>query len=243
MSDSINSTNWIGPPAPPAPAWERRLFGEGISLEDAHIIRARAQGSFANTSPEAKRLRRAAALLFLSPVSLWAFWKGVQVAIPDALWVDQKTSLVVPAFVVIVIAVLEFRSTSLRRARFRTIAMYALSVLLLAYACLYGYAAIDGHRHAVAMRPSRTFEIWVHRYRASDFSVHQLADGRTLEGISVGPSRAYATTCAEAQHLVSANGFVWVRVLERSPTPGSEIFWPIRREDCFSDQPLHSLRT
>jgi hypothetical protein len=43
------------------------------------------------------------------------------------------------------------------------------------------------------------------------------------------------------QRLDGDHNFRWVRVLERSQGDGSNIAWPIRREDCFGNRPVSSL--
>jgi len=53
---------------------------------------------------------------------------------------------------------------------------------------------------------------------------------------------AYWPVCTEVQRLQGDYGFVWIRVVDRSRPPVHEIAWPIRREDCFSNKPLATLK-
>jgi hypothetical protein len=58
----------------------------------------------------------------------------------------------------------------------------------------------------------------------------------------IGAPLAYWPVCTEVQRLQGDYGFVWIRVVDRSPPPVHEIAWPIRREDCFSNKPLATLK-
>src|SRR5207249_4874051 len=125
----------------------------------------------------------------------------------------------------------------------RTNAVLALVLIQTgAAAVLYDYAAIASRRRVLPMAPERTYEIVRHRSRLPDYVVHQRVDGSTIEGENIGTAVPYGTTCAEVQRLQGEYGFAWVKVVGKSPPPEHEIAWPIRREDCFSNKPLSSLR-
>jgi hypothetical protein len=48
--------------------------------------------------------------------------------------------------------------------------------------------------------------------------------------------------CFSVRQYKGPFGFSWIKVLETTPRPvDSELWWQIRREDCFSNKPLSSL--
>jgi hypothetical protein len=236
MSDPIHSSNWTG---------GEPTYSAGTSSVPSDYERIlRAQRELETTPPELHRLQRRAALLLLSPLALWVSYWITHAVIRDAFGQDCSGALALSTLVAILAASLQSTSRSrnligLKRA--------ALSVALgtsVGGACLYSYAAITSYAQAIPSIAERTFEIYrCHgRCRFGGYFVHQRADGTTVEGEYVGRPLAYGTTCTTVQRLRGDYGFSWVRVLERSPPPAHEIAWPIRREDCFSDKPVATLR-
>jgi len=135
----------------------------------------------------------------------------------------------------------QIRSKTAPNNELRRVILVSLIVAMIASSFAYGYGAFNSYREAVPSTRERTFEILVRKSR-SQYFVHQRADGGTVEGISYGPPLAYGSACALVERLNGDFGFSWVRVLDRSPPPEHEVIWPIRREDCFSDKPLATLR-
>jgi hypothetical protein len=146
----------------------------------------------------------------------------------------------IPTVLVIWAAFRELQSPSLRRPQLRRYLIFLIMMAVTVYALMYGYAALDGYRGAVPGKPERAYEITVGRIKMPDYVVHQRADGSTVEGTTWRPV-PYSSTCVEVERLQAPNGFMWIRVLDRSQPPAHEVAWPIRPEDCFSSKPLAAL--
>jgi hypothetical protein len=198
----------------------------------------------AAVTPELQRLMRIAGLLLLSPAALWIARAFVHSAIQDRFGQGYDGPLALWTLLVALIACWQLSARPANLMGVRQVALLLLAVVTIAGAAAYGYGALTSHANAVASAPERTFAIYrCHgRCRMGGYFVHQRADGTTLEGEHVGAPLAYGITCTEVQRLTGAYGFTWVRVLGRSRPPEHQVMWPIRRQDCFSNQPLDSLK-
>lgn len=231
MDEPIHSSSWTGPP--PEPSVRLLLAAESARGTSSRLT--------IETIPlELRPQRRAAAYLLFSPVILWLSWAVVHLVSPEPLWADQSLTLLTPTVLVICAAFHELQSPSVRCLRLRRYLMFGIIVAVAGCAVIYGYAALKGYREAVPGVPERAYEIRVGRSKMPDYFVHQRADGTTVEGTSWGPV-PYSSTCVQVERLQAPNGFVWIRVLDRSPPPTHEIPWPIRPEDCFGNKPLAAL--
>jgi hypothetical protein len=203
-----------------------------------------AQRELGSVPPELRRLRRFAAFLAFSPLALWTAYWIARVVIPDAFAQDYSGPMSLWTFVVIFAGSWQFTSTSRRLVGLRRATISAVLGMTVGAAFLYGYAATTSYAQAMPSVSERSFEIYrCHgRCRFGGYFVHQRANGTTVEGEYVGAPLPYGTTCTTVQRLKGDYGFSWVRVLERSPPPEHEVLWPIRRQDCFSDKPLATLR-
>jgi hypothetical protein len=241
MSEPIHSSSWTGPP--PEPTVQRPLFGYNFGLPGetrVYELGASLQPIIQDIPSELRPQKRAAAYLLFSPIVLWLSCAVAHLLSPESLWTDQSWILLILTALVIWAAVRELQSRSVRRLQLRKSLMFLIMLAMVGCAVLYAHAALDGYRQAKPSSRERTYEITVHRSKLPDYTVHQRADGSTVEGISRQPV-VYSSTCAEVQRLQAPNGFMWVRVVDRSPAPAHEVLWPIRPEDCFSSKPLASL--
>jgi hypothetical protein len=239
MSDPIHSSSWTGeidrastfkPVTPSELANYRRILA--------------ARERWDALPPEVKRLKRLAAWLLVAPVALWIAHIVAGFAIQDGFQRDHSGLLWLWAFLAFGLAWLQLRSKSQHMIALRQLMFGAALIATVGAASLYDYAAIMSHARAKGSAAERTFEIYRCRHLGrycAPYTLHQRADGSTVEGESVGPPLQYGSTCATVQRLAGDYGFSWLRVLERSP-PQREVQWPIRREDCFSDKPIASLK-
>jgi hypothetical protein len=235
MSDPIHSSNWTGD-------LTYRKDMSSVSTDYERILRT--QRELESVPPELRRLQRLAALLLLSPLTLWiAFWFA-RLVIPDAFGQDYAGPLALWTLLAILAASLQLQSNSRNLMALKRWALAVALGVTVSGAFLYGYVVVTAYAQAIPSARERTFEIHrcSARCRSGGYYVHQRADGTTVEGEYVGRAVPYGMTCATVQRLSGDYGFSWVRVLERSPPPEHEIIWPIRREDCFSDKPLSTLK-
>lgn len=238
----IHSSSWTGP----VEDGRQRLADVGI---DPSWIPRDAEGlnwakPAVSTTPEQRQWARLLGYLFLSPLLLLAAWFFAHAASRDTLWTDHRGWLILWTIGIATFVLSEFRAGKPAdpTVRSRLLAL-ALSATC-AFACWYSYVAVTSHSDAIATRPERAFELYYpgHSRRSSGYYLHQRADGSTIEGKSFGKPIPYGRTCTLVQRLNGEFGFSWIRVLQRTPPPEHEIAWPIRREDCFSDKPIASLK-
>jgi hypothetical protein len=238
----IHSSAWTGPPALDSShhgAFTHRL-GQASVTSDYERLVARRQPN----PPLHPSLLLLGKALLLSPVFLWLGAVYAQFAVSDPLIVARFDWFIYWALGIAggFVFLSKFpRGSSSRWVPTIVVAMVSASYAL---AIFYPYAAVSAHSTAIAATRERTFEVRrPPRCRGCSWRyVHQRADGSTVEGEDIGVAVPYGKTCTEVQRLEGDHGFAWVRVLERSPPPAHEVDWPIRREDCFSDKPVSSLR-
>lgn len=234
MPEPIHSSSWTGPiDVPP---------DDTGALVDQAWAMAAAKRQANAVDPETKRRIRLGLALLLSPLLLFVSSLLAELAIPDAFLVERREWLVLWGVAMAAFAILDLRLFAWSGSDWSSrITVMALSATL-GVAVFYDYAVITAHGAAVPSITERTFELTV-RNEIGDgvHLVHLRRDGSTVEGEGVGPVPAYQTTCTDVQRLYGDYGFVWIRVIDRSPPPAHEIAWPIRAEDCFSDRPVASL--
>jgi hypothetical protein len=184
-----------------------------------------------------------AAWLVVSPLLLWIAHYFVRSVIPDRLIAGPTWPLVVWAAIAAGVGAWQFTSTSRRLLAPKRAVLAMLIAVTVAAAFLYGYLALTSHAQARPLRQERTFEFYrcPGKCRSTGHYVHQRSDGTTVEGEHLGPPVPHGPRCTIVQRLSGDYGFLWIRVVERSPASQSELQWPIRREDCFSDKPIQSL--
>jgi hypothetical protein len=196
--------------------------------------------------PEERRLisrtARLSLLLLVSPLLLIGARLFAAAATADILAADHGAWLAIWGIGVFGLAILQLKKLFKRAPAWTNFVLALVLAQTVAVAVLYDYAAITSRRSAVPGTPERTYEIVRHRNRLPDYVVHQRADGSTVEGEDIGAAVPYGTACVEVQRLQGHYGFAWVKVVGRSPPPEHEVAWPIRREDCFSDKPLATLK-
>lgn len=243
---SINSSKWTGSTAeqmlPGAYRAPTHIIGGSMWSTEWERVRAHGLKPTAPLTDAQKFWVRLMGLACLSPLSLLAANYFVHAAVPDAFWTDNRWWLVGWATMTIPILAIEFWAGVPTRPLRRSVVPAATIVANLGFAIWYLLTALATHADAVASKPERTFEIWRSCGRHCSYTVHQRADGTTIEGEFVGEPISAGYICAIAQRLDGRLGFSWVRVLERSPPPPSEIPWPIRREACFSGKPMSEVK-
>lgn len=247
MSDPISSKGWTGDTE--ARAAERRFLvrthrlGEPAYVSDFNRF-AGAEERAREVPAELRNLLRRAFLALLSPLLLFCAWLAVQMTTRDLIGEDNKAYLLVWGFGIAALALAQIvsRSTALIELRKALMALTIAGTVVVSGG--YIYIASASRANALASRPERTFElsrsVGSRSFRRTEVT-YQRADGTLLEG-GYTPPVDWAYECTLAQRLRGDYGFTWVRVLERSRSSRrGELYWPIRREECFSDTPLELL--
>jgi hypothetical protein len=247
VSDPISSEGWTGDLE--ANAAERRFaarthrLGEPVYVSDFDRI---ADGErLANAVPmELRGLLRLAVFALLSPLFLFCAWLAVQMTTREAIGQDNRAYLMAWGFAVAALALTQMvsRSKLLIRPRKALMALTIAATLIVSGG--YVFLASRSKAKALGSRPERAFELYrsvgSRSFRRTEVT-HQRADGTLLEG-GYTPPVHWAHVCTLAQRLTGDHGFTWVKVLERSRSrQRGELYWPIRREECFSDTPLELL--
>jgi len=244
MSKRISSSDWTGP-AELSPRRAQFTYGSGQHSNSTDYQRIlAAQRPLFEFPPETQGTRRLAAWLFLSPLLLWAAWVIVEYSSNDWLFEDNRRYLVITGLGAMAIAAWQFQSRSTGLIQLRDAFLAIMLAAVLACSIVYAWAGINGHAHAIASSPERTFELVTTKgYRIHRTVIwHQRKDGTNVEGYRRERPRPYSSTCTLVQRLDGSYGFGWVKVLDRSRSPASgQLSWPIRREECFSEIPLSSL--
>ena len=243
---SINSSRWTGSPAEQVlpGSYRAPTHAIGGSMWSTEWGRTRDHGfeppmRFTNAQ---KMWVRLIGVACLSPLLLLAANYFVHAAVSDAFWMDNRWWLLGWSIMMIPILAIEFLAGVPSRPLLRSIVPVATIVANLGFALWYAVTALASHADAVASKPERTFELGRSCGKYCSYTVHQRADGTTIEGEFVGEPVSSGYTCAIAQRLDGRLGFSWIRVIERSPPPPSEIPWPIRREVCFSAKPISEVK-
>ncbi len=235
MGDPIDSHDWTGPieddrnPRAFTYAAGQHQFASDYSRLLATRIASEV------ISPELNAARRLAAYLFVAPVFLWLSHLVVVAFIEDLTVQDWAGILVLWGLLVVAVAVLLFSIRSsillwLRRG-VTWLGIFATVGLAGVYPCV----ALKAHANARISPPERAFLV-ARRERVN----FEREDGTRVLGASRGQPRE-SGDCVSVSVLRGDHGFTWARIIERVPRERHQLFWPIRREDCFSDKPLSSL--
>lgn len=249
MNEPTESSGWTGPSSTAAPRLRGALvhrYGEHqVSTDFARIVaQADAELKAKEWPRELRGVLGRAWLLMASPLLLVVANQIVHSTGRDLIVHDNRAFLFVWAFGIAALALSQMVWRSPTLILVRQAVLVSAIFATLGVAGGYVYVAEQSRQNAVATPPERTFEFrrtsgWRSSKRTEIF--HQRADGSLLTGGRWEPA-PYGTTCALVQRLDGELGFSWVRVLERSRPPGrTELHWPVRREECFSEIPLSSL--
>jgi len=242
VTDPVHSEGWTGD------IYERSLphrqftyrqgqVGLTSDYERLLVARRRAEAK----PPEVYPLIFLSLGLFLTPALLFVAGIILHLSIRDAFINDNAIWLFAWGFSAIAIGIAGMRSRSTTLLFVRKVIVAACLLATILFCPFYIYLGISSHAHAVASAPERTYE-FAHRCgRRCTESLHQRADGSTVEGRWVGAPFAYGYTCTLVQRLNGDHNFRWVHVIERSAPSRTNMAWPIRREDCFGTKPVSSL--
>ena len=247
MSDPISSNDWTGDPETQAAdrgiVVRTHRLGEPVYVNDFDRI-ADQERRTSGFPPELRGLLRLAGVALLSPLFVFFGWIAVQMTTREVIGQDNRVYLLAWSFGVAALALSQIvsRQTALIGPRKAVMALAIAASVVTSGA--YIYLASTSRAKATGSQPERTFELYKtvgsRSFRRTEVT-HQRADGTLLEGGYTPPAR-WAYACTVAQRLTGDYGFTWVRVLERSRSrQRGELYWPIRREECFSDAPLESL--
>ena len=249
VSEPTDSSGWTGPSSAVAPRLRGALvhrYGEHqVSTDFARLVaQADAESKAKQMPPELLGVVGRAWLLLASPLLLVVANQIVHSTGRDLIVQDNKAYLFAWTSAVAALALSQMVSKSLMLIWGRKAILVGATLATLGFAGGYVYIAAKSRQGALASTPERTYELYRTSGRGSfrrTEIIHQRADGTLLGGGRWEPA-PYAKTCALVQRLQGQYGFTWVRVLERSRPPGrTELHWPVRREECFSDTPLSSL--
>ena len=196
---------------------------------------AAAQAEFERVPAEVTRARILAGLLFLSPVALWLSYWALGAATAGLTVQDNGHILIVAGLMAIGLSILLFRISSLTLIRVRKALAVLGIVAIVALSVAYLYFGAKAYAGAQSFPRERAFLVG-----NKDLINFELADGSRLIGGERGRPRA-SGTCVTVVVLKGEHDFSWVRIVEAVPRQRHSLFWPIRREDCFSEKPLASF--
>ncbi len=245
MSEPFHASNWTGD-------LTYRVGASSVTSDYEMLLRAgeERERERRNVPPEVARAIRAtvrlALVVMLSPVLLWVAWLVLRSATRDFLLQDNSYVLLASGACTIGMAALLCMSWGGRNLFWlRKAGLMATLLATVGVSIGYAYLGLSAHTHAATSAPERVFAVYNKsgkgRFERSG-SRHQRADGTIIEDGSRVEPWPYAYTCELVQRLNGDYGFSWVRVVDRSQAPANEIPWPIRREDCFGEKPVSSLR-
>ena len=106
MSDPTHSSDWTGLAKTPTYA-----SGQS-SVSDLYQNMLRAQQELDELGPQVRALRRLAARLLVSPLTLWFAFQFVRIVIPDQLASNQSGLLAIWTSLVVIVAVGQLKSNS-----------------------------------------------------------------------------------------------------------------------------------
>jgi len=237
----IDSRAWTGDISDPALQHGQFTYQTGqpaLTSDYARLVIAQRRAEA--KPPEVYPLIFLSAWLLLAPVLLFGAWLVQRMLIDDVALNDNAIWLYAWGFSAIAISIVGMRSSTTRLLPLRKVVMATALLATVLFSGSYVVLALAAHANLVVSAPERTFEVTRSCGRQCVETVHQRADGSTVEGRWVGPPLPYGR-CAFVQRLDGDHNFRWVRVLERSQGDGNNIAWPIRREDCFGNRPVSSL--
>ena len=174
-------------------------------------------------------------MLCVSPLFLWLAHWDARSATGDFVVQDSSLLLFGPAFAAVGLAFLLSWIPSGRLVWLRKAVISVATIAVIATAAAYAYVAITAYRDAVTSKPERAFVLGT-----KDSLDFEREDGSSVIAAKSRRPRDHGD-CVSIAQLHGPHGFRWVRVTEWVPRQRSQLNWPIRREDCFSDKPLTSF--
>jgi hypothetical protein len=213
-------------------------FTHGVGQHPFASDYQRLAAAQANAEPipyEVTSARILAGFLFLSPIMLWLAHLALATATTGLTVQDNGHVLILAGVIAVGLAVLLFKISSLTLIRLRKVVTIVGIVAIFALSGAYLYFGGKAYAGAQSSARQRAFLVG-----NKDIVNFELADGSLLIGGDRGQPRA-SGNCVSLVVLNGEHGFSWVRVVEGVPRQRHQLFWPVRREDCFSDKPLASF--
>ena len=238
MTDPINSSAWTGPPesmvAPGRLPTITHAVGQHHFASDYQRLTV-AQAPFEQIPAEVTGARILAGVLFLSPIALWLTHWALAAATTGLTVHDNAHILIMASLSAVGLSVLLFKISSRTLIRARKALAVLGTAAILALSAAYLYFGAKAYAGAEISPSERAFLV-----SKKDLVDFELADGSLLIGRDRAPPRA-SGNCVSVVVLKGSHGFSWVRVVEAVPRQRHQLFWPVRREDCFSEKPLASF--
>lgn len=233
----IHSESWTGPPEGPRPDWYWRVFPRAMTKEEVRTAQANARNM---SRPRANGIVGSLAWLvaggllhFSSRLSVWMI-PAIPIDVPP-VWLLSITSIV-GVILLIRTGSRDLSSMTIRVSWLAATVLFTLA-LLLPPLTLYSYAHAD-------QGPKRRMQ-FVSPNTNSEGAVFAFQDGASVETPYYWRSQWHYQRngeCFVVRQYKGPFGFSWIKVLETTPQPtNSELWWTVRREDCFSNKPLSSL--
>ena len=182
--------------------------------------------------PELNAARAWAGGLFLSPAMFIPAYLAVTESTNDLIIQDNLPILIVAGIFMMGVAALLFLPSTLVLLWLRKALAFLGIVAVCLFAGAYAFVGIKSHLNAKAAPPERAFVVG-HK----DVVNFEREDGSMLIGSGRNPPHD-SGSCVSVVLLRGEYGFAWARVVEQVPRQRHQLFWPLRREDCFSDKPL-----
>jgi hypothetical protein len=233
VADPINSSAWTGPPDDMRTDPFTHGFGQHQFASDYQRLSA-ASIAAERIPPELNAARAWAGVLFISPALFFPGYLAVTESTNDLIIQDNLAVLVLAGMLTMGVAALLFLPSTLILLWLRK----ALACLGIVAVCLtagtYAYVGIKAHMEAQAAPRERAFAV------GKDVVNFEREDGSMLIGAGRNPPRE-SGFCVSVVLFKGEYGFAWARVVEQVPRQRHQLFWPLRRADCFSEKPLASF--
>jgi hypothetical protein len=234
----IHSESWTGPPQPPTPDWYWRIFPRAMTKLEVRAARADARKMAGSRTTgivaSLAWLVGGGLLHFSTRLSGWMI-PAIPIDVPP-IWLLSFTSIFG------VVLFIRAASRDLSPMVIRTSSLFGailfVFALLLPTLTIYSYVHSEGG-------PKRRMQFVSSNQGDAEGAIFAFGDGSSVETPYFWRSQLNihrTGECFSVRQYKGPFGFSWIKVLETTPRPvNSELWWQIRREDCFSNKPLSSL--
>jgi len=231
----IHSESWTGPPEVPNPdSYLPRIYPRVPTKEEIRAAQRKMTRPLAFGILASGAWMTGGVILMKTAEILYAVMPAIPVDVPP-IWAFGYASI--PGFLVLMWALRhELPPFAVRLSSIIGALLYALA-LILPPLTFYSYLHAEvGPRHRMQL---------MRQNDVVDGAVFALDDGSSVEAQFYWRSHRYINRngeCFSVRKLTGPFGFSWMKVLETPPPPrNSELWWAIKREDCFSNKPLSTL--